>query len=301
MITPALLGVVASVDAGAAPGGGGGGGNTLSRTTSGLVFRDQFNRSNRVLNGDNGWEESNAGTYDIVSNVVVGDSGGANGGEGVGNSLGDQGSVIVQANHRSDSEQTKGRLVANADAPAGWPTGWSINAKSGSGYRIGEHDGTGTIGSGGSAPADGTEFVYRLVIDKTVSPIEIRAYRDETLANLQDLSKDPSLVASATTTDDQTGTYYGLYDGDGSNAVNGDWDEFFVCGRNIVVSGIPTGWKIQVDSRTAVVESGGSVEIDVDAWALPATTIKLLDASDVEQDSLTPSGGIWGGDVYTVS
>jgi cytoskeletal protein CcmA (bactofilin family) len=79
---------------------------------------------------------------------------------------------------------------------------------------------------------------------------------------------------------------------------SGFFDECFLCGRNIVVTGLPTGWKVQVDARTAVVESGGSVTIDVDTWALPATTIKVLDGADVEQGTLTPSGGIFGGDIY---
>jgi hypothetical protein len=64
------------------------------------------------------------------------------------------------------------------------------------------------------------------------------------------------------------------------------------------VNNLRTGYKVQVDNRTAVTESDGTVTLDVDTWALPATTIKVYDSNDVLKAELTPSGGIYGGDVY---
>jgi hypothetical protein len=93
--------------------------------------------------------------------------------------------------------------------------------------------------------------------------------------------------------------------GSGYGTSQGWWssyiDSYMCFGHDIVVSGLPSGWKVQIDSDTPVIESGGSVTIDVDGRALPATVIKILDSVDVEQDSLTPSGGIYGGDIYSFS
>ncbi|KKL56375.1 hypothetical protein LCGC14_2246060, partial [marine sediment metagenome] len=139
---------------------------------------------------------------------------------------------------------------------------------------------------------------FRIVLEESGADALLRAYY--ALASAQDdLSNDvvlkvnitdPSPVANSSPTNKYT-----IEQTDAGSIV----DEFFLCGRNIVVSGLKTGQKVQVDSRTAVVESGGSVTLDVDTWALPATTIKILSGAGTEITSLTPSTGIWGGDIYS--
>ncbi len=54
---------------------GGGAGTNLTRTTSGVIFFDDFVRSDRALNGDNGWV-TDTGTWAIVSNVATNTSAG---------------------------------------------------------------------------------------------------------------------------------------------------------------------------------------------------------------------------------
>lgn len=49
---------------------GGGPANALTRTTSGILFYDAFTRSDRALNGDNGWVDD-ANTWSIVSNEAT--------------------------------------------------------------------------------------------------------------------------------------------------------------------------------------------------------------------------------------
>jgi hypothetical protein len=50
------------------------GGATLTRTASGIIFYDDFARSDRALNGDNGWVDD-AGTWSIVSGVATSSGG----------------------------------------------------------------------------------------------------------------------------------------------------------------------------------------------------------------------------------
>lgn len=75
----------------------------------------------------------------------------------------------------------------------------------------------------------------------------------------------------------------------------------FLCGRNITVQGVPAGRKVRVDARPPVTSTGADIVIDVDAWALPATTIEILTPTNVVETSLTPAGGIFGGDIYQAS
>ncbi len=55
--------------------GAGGAGHSLARTTSGIIFSDTFNRSDRALNGDNGWVDD-TGTWNISSNQATNTSAG---------------------------------------------------------------------------------------------------------------------------------------------------------------------------------------------------------------------------------
>jgi len=80
------------------------------------------------------------------------------------------------------------------------------------------------------------------------------------------------------------------------------WDDHIAMGNAsggaIMITGLPSGYKLQVGSRPAVVESGGTATIPLSTWrewAFPETTVKVLDASDVEVASLSPPGGFYGG------
>jgi len=152
--------------------------------------------------------------------------------------------------------------------------------------------------------------------DQTFNFVQQKKYGCRVVAEKDGDNYDYRIYIVERTGWDDTATDYGSatlsVDDDTSPPTFGTWctiaaidrrrfANFLLCGQKIVVTGIPTGWKIQIDSRSAVTESGGEVSINVQTWNLPATTIKLLDDGDVEQDSLTPSGGIFGGDVYVIA
>lgn len=300
---PGLMGAVAAAGIGEAEEPGNGGGDPeITRTTEGFVFRDQFDAADQTLDGYNSWEEGDPGSYDIVSNIVEA-RWASNGRRRAMRDMGsDHGSVIVQHNAVRNSDAYLTVIRLNATSLTSLATSYQINVKDGSDWRI-VKSGTGVIATGGSVPGTGTIVGVRFVLETTNGgdDADLRAYQSGTLDDLQDLTEDFSLQVSVSDTDRPTGTYYGFEHGDGSSAADADADEFFICGRNIKVTGLPTGWKVQVDSRAAVEESGGEVEIDVDEWALPATTVKVLDDEDAEQASITPGSGVWGGDEYSFS
>ncbi len=141
----------------------------------------------------------------------------------------------------------------------------------------------------------------RMVLEVSGTDLIIRGYRSASnLSSGEDRSKE--FVLDVTMTDMTPIPNDDAHDGLGISTKNfGSHDALMLMGRNIVVTGLPTGYQIEVDSRGKVTEVGGTVTLDVDLWALPATSIKMYDAASVLKATVTPAGGIYGGDRYTAS
>ena len=79
-------------------------------------------------------------------------------------------------------------------------------------------------------------------------------------------------------------------------------DDYLVYGSNL-----PSGYKLKILGAADAVlatatESGGTAQVDcMDVWLADALAIIITDGSDVEVDRVTPTEGVWGGDVYTYS
>lgn len=266
----------------------------------GLIFRDQFDRADDPSVG-NGWTEIGAtGLLSLTDNQLKKTSGN---GAGVrqSSSLTPSQDVIIQTNFRAGSDRHGSFLLAKSDVITsindayvfradddgfGSDTVWTIRRVKG---------GTQTIlASQNNNPAIGNGAVYGhrgIVAGTTLKQLH------SSITELDDIVTDFSLVQSVV--DGNPPVNFGDFIGASIAVSVGNADEFFICGRNITVTGMPTGWKVQVDARAAVVESGGTAVVDVDTWALPLTEIKILDDNDVERNSDTPVGGLWGGATYT--
>jgi hypothetical protein len=75
---------------------------------------------------------------------------------------------------------------------------------------------------------------------------------------------------------------------------------FLFSDESIVITGMEIGWKIQIDSRTAVVATGSTITIDASTYG-QGTTVKLLDPDDTLIDSVSPGAGVNPGDTYSVT
>lgn len=281
---------------------------TISRDTAGLLYEDQFGS----LDGD--WLNGNGSGSAVISvsgGVLTCD----------GNccayrvvSTPSDGDQIVQANlkgnfpgvfgYGDNDNEEKDLLAAQQGGISGYGCRHRDNLNRFEGMQSWLTGNT-IVKAGGVDPTNNTFQTNRVVIEHvSATNKKVRFYYATSLADSEDRSND---VTQFGTELDDTEFNNGKAFGDAPKHV-GIWfndsgqqaDQFFVCGRNIVVTGLANGHKIQVDARAAVEESGGTVTIDVDTWALPATTIKLLDAGDNELATLTPDGGIWGGDEYSV-
>lgn len=259
----------------------------LSRTTDGLVLRDQFNRANNVAVG-NGWIEITPANAELASNQLK-----WTGGTNVRRQTPAQpDELIIQINFNGFTSVI-GARSENAVA------GYNLEKFSGTWF-LRKYVGGSIVQSDTLSETTSDWNTHRLVLEPSGDDLLVRAYAALAIADGADLSNDVSLKMSFTDTSPvvNSSPTDGMLLAMVTPSVDSFGDEFFLCGRNVVVSGLKTGQKVQIDSHTAVSESGGSVTIDVDTFALPATDIKILSSSDVELTTLTPSAGIWGGDVY---
>ena len=260
-------------------------GDTLVELVNGLLFRDQFTRSDRDLDGDNGWlSTGGAGVWDILSNVARKSASGAN------NLL--HRTVAASALQDIIAEFTN---IAPTDRDSMMVRWDRFDPTSDTWYRVEFKDNSITLfenidGSESSLASVGVALVnpYRCrIIIKDAGPnTVITVFTDATLQ-----------ITNTDVTGQQDAGYvgFGFRLQDNPNS----FDDVFECGVDVVCSNMLAGYKIQLDGGTKFVESGGIAVADVDALPLPWTKIDLLDGADVVKDSITPVGGGWGGHQFT--
>ena len=74
-------------------------------------------------------------------------------------------------------------------------------------------------------------------------------------------------------------------------------DNDLLCGRDITVTNLPSGFRVILDSDPPIVEVGGQVVIDMTTKFLPRSQIDVDDGVDVVA-TFVATDDIWGGDTY---
>jgi len=89
---------------------------------------------------------------------------------------------------------------------------------------------------------------------------------------------------------------YGL-GGDGTTR----YDDLVVnASRTVAVAGLPTGYRLRVAGLVSTRSTGaGDVTIDLQGTELPVARVEILNQFDVMVKAFTPSDGVWGGDRYS--
>jgi hypothetical protein len=123
-----------------------------------------------------------------------------------------------------------------------------------------------------------------------------------TKARGNDLTLDPTAVGPVQVIDGTPLPNTTLHQFSGRGHQVGHW---FWCGRDVVVTGLPAGFSVELDgpvvTRAPVSPVAGVATVDVDTFALPITTVRVLNAASVIDAEITPADGVWGGDVYEYS
>lgn len=281
----------------------------ITRSTVGLAFRDPFTRGNSAAVGG-GWDESVAGdgTMAIVSNHVN------KPGAGFAVAYRDGGTqeplkvdAIVQLNANYASAGTYNTFTDIRtdlkDVGAGFEDRYaqSVN-RSSTQHRFDRHiNGAVTDSIINTFDPNITVRGQRIITEVDGGNLKIRGKVTASLSGLTDLTEKfdqdaggwEFIDTSPIPLSGDTLDYFFLMQ-NGS----GDVDEFISMGRNIVINDVPTDWKVVIDGGTPIVSTGVPIVIDVDEEPLPFTLLEITDDLDVLQDSITPSGGGFGGDVY---
>ena len=203
--------------------------------------------------------------------------------------------VIVQINLKVTNASGAGGVVLRANSPAGGSLGYALVWNEGSNqWQIWDEQPSVLVASVGDADRFNNWNIVRAVTEVSGPNLILKLY-GVNAASGTDLTPQPVLKTSWTDTTPLPLGYWGIVMGWWSGAA----DTIRAFGRVITLTGLPTGWKVQIDSETPVVESGGSVSISAEGLVMPATTIKVLDGSDVEQANLSPVGGFWGGATFS--
>lgn len=278
----------------------------INQTDTGLIFRDQFNRANDPDVG-NGWTKTTGGgigdldLLELIDNQLKKEAGTAVGVMRDISGFDTEKNILIQGNIRAGSDPHGLTLWAKGSGgiSSPLPNGYLIDTRDlGFGeqnewlLRRATDEITVDLFSQTANPNFGEGSIFSL--RGTVIGTQLSLYVAN-VSGLTDIDNDFSLIGQV---EDPSPPPLGGIFGIRIRHSVGQADEFMLCGTHVTVTGLPTGWKAQVDSRTAVEETGGTVSMNVSTWALPMGTLKILDPDGVEQFTDTPGIGLWGGANY---
>lgn len=283
------------------------------RYIKGLTFLDTFDRADGPLGGtlpDSGslgmeWDAfyaESGQSIQIVSNrIKVGSPGGAV--VQISASYGDR--TIMQVTYKMGTQalDTFGGYGLRRTA---WPVGadqrytsdWNNNANN---FTLRQTDTGGSTNNGQAISIPDNSFFHnRLIVDGPEGSEVLAVYAEE-VGSLDDRDDDLTLLQELTASRHP--------DFAGSGPIirltlfrSSEADYMFICGLDIEVTNLPSGFKARalgpITSRSAVVESAGTASMRVNSWALPITSIEILNGADVSQEVITPVDGVFGGDKY---
>jgi hypothetical protein len=277
-------------------------GTTIFRTTEGLIWKDTFTGTGS-LDSYNGWTVGH-GTINRTSGVV----------DPTNESWARKDftfpaseEIIAQCNLINEFAAF---MVGNVGT-----TGAArlFNMSDGSGYYMRHRDnlnqyelfsasdsGLTQRKTGGDDPGSTTWNANRIVIELSGTDRVVSAWHSTDIGGSEADSGTLSQVGTDyTDTSPPAASEFTQFAIDFTDGDEGA-DVAFICGRNIQVNGLPTGWKVKLDADSPVTESGGSVTFNVDARQLPVLVLKVLNVADVVQVQFTDVDDIWGGDIFQV-
>lgn len=269
----------------------------------GPLFRDQFNRPDSNTVGG-GWTEveSTAGGNQILSNALRQLA--AENPRVVQEALASHpADFIVQVTTKPGSLNTYQILARGFDWVAQGPDRSTYASAPSESldvarlFRV-DHGVSSLLGSVSVTQVAGEFWQDRMVGIVEGANVRLKNYLTK-VSSLTDLTATPVLRLNVldTAVPSNLADEVAMLQGGGTTVA--DRDEFFLCGLDVFVIGLPSGFSARVDGGTPVVESGGTAAIRLDTLPLPFTLIEVLDTSATVVAADTPVGGGWGDETYT--
>lgn len=262
----------------------------------GLLLRDDFDRPNQSGLG-NGWSVTTANSIDISGNLAVA------AGQAIAfrSDIALPDNLIIHANLKGDFPGVMVHFNNGAnDASDPFTTGSegyilrhrnNLNRHEGHEYILDPRQ-----VNGGGDPGNTLFAANRIRVEKSGANRILRFYATNSLAG-SDTDTAVALFGSFTDTSPLAALEFGF-----SLLASGNvCGLFWMCGADVRVTGLPTGFGARIDGGATVLEVGGIATIDVDGLLLPFALLEVLDdlgsvvASNAPVDFL--SGG-WGGETY---
>jgi hypothetical protein len=264
---------------------------TLTRLSSGLIFRDSFDRLDGDLGGD--WSAAAGPAFRIVGNVARPPAAPSGGG-------GDLARVTDAAMtpRAAMCLQTMTTSLTSLGSPMIWSQLTSAAAPSGWLALMGGEAGNSVllyyVVNGNYqffAQTPGGQFTQNVA----------QPFKLCTGPGTQRVWINGRLLIERTSTvlDGVAGTV-GLRDG-GTSADQESWDDVVVTSSNsLTVTGLPVGYKLRVGALTsAAATSSGMISFDLQGTKFPIAQIEILDTSGNVVKQIAPADGAWGGDEFT--
>jgi hypothetical protein len=144
---------------------------------------------------------------------------------------------------------------------------------------------------------------FRMVVEDSGSFTLTRLYHFFNAAlSMSDATNDVTLVGehSGAIVSATTQSAIGL-----SEKLENLQDTFFICGRNVTVTGLSGSHQARIvgpdNTQEYVTQVNGTASINVDTYAIPMTTLEIADRCGNTLATITPAKGLWGGDEYSAS
>lgn len=265
---------------------------SIFRTTAGLLFRDQFTRANGALGAS--WNDISSARISVVGNQASHSS--------------------AQATDRAYATGTQASTCV-VQASIGGGIGYAIvvaryngttglgvmppPSGSGSGdfytFNVGANwtlQNTSSTGGGFLAltAAKASTQVVKLIDNDTVRKCWTNGV----------LIFDTAQAAAAAGAYARTGTSGTVGVGTFTGVLSGTRTFDDVCayrGNTVVVTGLPNGYSARTASITQA-GVAGTATVELGSFLCPAASVEVLNGASVVVATITPSDGVWGGDVY---
>jgi hypothetical protein len=260
----------------------------VARTSSGLLYRDQFNRADGAVGSD--WV-AESGAWSVVGNALQIPIGLNTEAILRLTALANRKDFHIQVWNSRSYLGNYGAIFARRSGITYYLADLGSSTEAGGKPRAYRRTGGGYALLGYGTFASSASVMHRLTF--SVLGTERRVWANGT----QQVS-----ATDATAFNDIVGNLslnaYGM-----GSAGTVRFDDLIVCSaRTITIAGLPAGFKLRVGGLTSAPATiGNLVTLDLLGTELPVAQIEILDGLGAVFKTVSPADGVWGGDRYSVN
>jgi hypothetical protein len=260
----------------------------VARTSSGFLYRDQFNRPDGAIGSD--WV-AESGTWSIVGNALQIPIGLNSDAILRLSALTNRKDFHIQIWNSRSNLGNYGAIFARRSGITYYLGDLGSSLEAGGKPRVYRRTGGGYALLGYGTFASAANVMNRLTY--SVIGTERRLWAN---------GAQQVLASDATAFNDIVGNLsLNAYGAGSAGTVR--FDDLIVCSaRTVSIAGLPAGFKLRVGGLTSAAATlGNLVTLDLLGTELPVAQIEILDGLGAVHRTFAPADGVWGGDRYSVN